>query len=185
MWMSDRPLTQQALATSLASLPSILPSATQIPFLRAFWLTMSREWTNIDVLRMEKFLLLTRRYLGASFQVLKEGEWKEERVKEMLGLLGEVPLNVGEMRIPNGLRYHVIDIYVDELEKMGILGEDAEVEEGLLEKMLEPLRTLAEGSPTKTVRSKAKEALGDERLPGNEKVEVEKDEEDEGWQGFD
>lgn len=147
---------------------------------------MSREWTNIDVLRMEKFLLVTRRYLGASFEVLKKGGWKEGEVEEMMGLLGEVPLNVGEMRIPNGLRYHVIDIYVDEVERVGVLSEgEDKVEEQLLEKLLKPLREIAEGSPTKTVRSKAKEALADERLPGNEKMEVEKDEEDEGWQGFD
>jgi ribosomal RNA-processing protein 1 len=180
MWMSDRPLTQQALATSLASLVSVLPPRTVIPFLRAYWQTMQREWTNIDVLRMEKFLLLTRRYLSASFEVLEKGGWKEGSVFEMLELLEEIPCNVGEIRIPNGLRYHVIDIYVDELERVGVLEEGSEAP---LDRLLEPLRKLAKESPTKPVRTKAKEALEDERLPGNEKPEVPKTDED-GWGGI-
>jgi len=39
--------------------------------------------------------------------------------------------------------------------------------------LLGPLRRLAEGCPVKAVRVKAREALADERLPGNEKVAVE------------
>ena len=187
MWMSDRPVTQQALANSLADLVSVLPSISQIPFLRAFWHTMQREWTNIDVLRMEKFLLLTRRYLGATFIVLREGKWEEGLVKEHLRLLEEVPLEVEDVRIPNGMRFHVIDIFVDELERVGTLeGEGGEQEKDNnvpLETLLEPLRKLAKTSPTKPVRTKAKEALADERLPGNEKPTAEVIEED-GWGGI-
>jgi ribosomal RNA-processing protein 1 len=183
MWMSDRARTQQALADSLADLVSVLPKGTVIPFLRAYWQTMQREWTNIDVLRMEKFLLLTRRYLGATFQVLQRGAWEEALVRQHTDLLEEIPCNVEDMRIPNGMRFHVIDIYVDELEKVGALETE---EERPLEVLLEPLRKLAKESPTKPVRTKAKGALADERLPGNEKPEEEgapKEDED-GWDGI-
>ena len=184
MWMSDRPLTQQALANSLADLVSVVPSASKIPFLRAFWQTMQREWTNIDVLRMEKFLLLTRRYLGATIKELKEGKWEVGLVKEHLALLEEVPCEIEDPRIPNGMRFHVIDIYVDELERAGALEKDGEEEGSVpLEMLLEPLRKLATSSPTKPVRKKAKEALADERLPGNEKPATEAVEED-GWGGI-
>ncbi|KAK2626610.1 hypothetical protein QTJ16_003785 [Diplocarpon rosae] len=185
MWMSDRPRTQQALANSLADLVSVLPSETIIPFLRAFWQTMQREWTNIDVLRMEKFLLLTRRYLGATFKAIEQRGWGEETVTEHLSLLMEVPCNVMEMRVPNGMRFHVIDIYVDELEKVRLLGEEGR--KATVERMLEPLRALAKGSPTKPVRIKAKEALEDERLPGNAKVDEKGEEgadEDDAWGGI-
>ncbi|KAH9218487.1 nucleolar protein,Nop52-domain-containing protein [Leptodontidium sp. 2 PMI_412] len=183
MWMSDRPRTQQALANSLADLVAVLPLASVIPFLRAFWQTMQREWTNIDVLRMEKFLLLARRYLGATFKVLKEGGWEEELVRSHVELLQEGPCNVEDVRVPNGMRFHVIDIYVDELERVGLLQEEGRDE--ILERVLVPLRALQKGSPTKPVRVKAKEALEDERLPGNEKVEGEEaSKEDDGWGGF-
>ncbi|RDL42243.1 Uncharacterized protein BP5553_02222 [Venustampulla echinocandica] len=168
LWMCDRPIPQQKLATALASLVSVLPAETVVPFLRAFWQTMQREWNLVDVLRMEKFLLLVRRYLCASFEVLKESGWDEGRIGEVLDVMAEVPLNVEDMRIPMGLRFHVIDIYVDELERAGALGNDEEEAKNVpLDVLLEPLRRLAAKSPTKTVRSKAKEALADERLPGN------------------
>ncbi|KAG9242622.1 hypothetical protein BJ878DRAFT_160351 [Calycina marina] len=181
MWMSDRPLTQQALATSLADLVAILPAENSIPFLRAFWQTMQREWTNIDVLRMEKFLLLTRRYLGATFKLLKKGKWEEGLIEEHFKMLGEGPCNVLDMTVPNGMRFHFIDIYVDELKKVGALENDGE--DVPLELLLKPIRALAKGNPTKPVRTKAKEALADERLPGNDKVE-DPPEEDDGWEGF-
>jgi ribosomal RNA-processing protein 1 len=183
MWMSDRPRTQQALASSLAELVLVLPSETIIPFLRAYWQTMQRDWANIDVLRMEKFLLLTRRYLGITFEVLKRGKWEEGLVKQHMDLLAEVPCNVDDIRVPNGMRYHVIDIYVDELERVGVLEEGSEAP---LEPLLVPLRTLAIESPTKPVRVKSKDALEDERLPGNEKTEEEKTENDDevGWSGI-
>ncbi|POS87138.1 hypothetical protein EPUL_001500 [Erysiphe pulchra] len=178
MWMSDRPLAQQALASSLAQLVFILPLENVIPFLRGFWQTMQREWTNIDVLRMEKFLLLTRRYLAASFEVLKKYKWKEELVQEMLLLLSEIPCNAVELRIPNGMRYHIIDIYVDELERLGFLEDESEAP---VEKLLEPLKNLAK-SPTKTVRLKAKETLEDKRLPKAKKEDESVDTEE--WEGF-
>ncbi|KAI9738937.1 MAG: hypothetical protein M1818_005251 [Claussenomyces sp. TS43310] len=180
MWMSDRPRTQQALANDLATLPSILPAETAVPFLRAFWQTMAREWTNIDVLRMEKFLLLTRRYLGAAFELMGERGWSDEAIDKHLSLLKEIPLNVLDVKIPNGMRYHVIDIYVDELQRAGAL----EAGNIPLEKLLEPLRTSAKESPTKDVRRKCKEALEDERLPGNEKQIQEKAVTEGEWEGI-
>ncbi|RKF60732.1 Ribosomal RNA-processing protein 1-like protein [Erysiphe neolycopersici] len=178
MWMSDRPLAQQALASSFAQLIFILPLENVIPFLRGFWQTMQREWTNIDVLRMEKFLLLTRRYLAASFEVLKRYEWKEDLVQEMLLLLSEIPCNAVELRVPNGMRYHIIDIYVDELEQLGYLEDGSEAP---VEKLLEPLENLTR-SPTKTVRLKAKETLEDKRLPKSKKEDASIDTEE--WEGF-
>lgn len=168
LWMCDRPIPQQKLAAELASLVSVLPAETVVPFLRAFWQTMQREWNLIDVLRMEKFLLLVRRYVCASFEVLKESGWAESRIGEVMDVMREVPFNVEDVRIPMGLRFHVIDIYVDELERSGALGNDDKEDENVsFDALLEPLRELAAKSPTKTVRVKAKEALADERLPGN------------------
>lgn len=144
----------------------------------------------IDVLRMEKFLLLCRRYVAANFEGLKKGKWKEEDVLELLQVYEEVPLNVEDHRLPNGLRYHIIDVWVDEIERAGVLGMEEDERDGVLELLLRPLETLRKKSPTKTVREKAKEALADERLPGNAKVESEggKDEDEDGgevWGGFD
>ncbi len=119
--------------------------------------------------------------MGASFEMLKKAGWVEERVAEMMGLVEEVPFNVADNRVPNGIRFHVLDIWVDELERVGLLGEDGNA--NALERLLEPVRKLANESPTKAVRKKAKETLGEERLPGNEK-NAENEKEDNGWGGI-
>ncbi|TGO85083.1 hypothetical protein BPOR_0433g00040 [Botrytis porri] len=192
MWMCDRPLPQQSLANSLASLLSSLSPSTQAPFYTGFWEIMSKEWERIDVLRMEKFLLLVRRYLAAGFEVVVSGSsgsasaGKKSKTKgaknvvsdageQILEVLSSIPCGSGPdaQRTPNGMRFHVIDIWIDELEKLGVIDAAKESEESAerLEKLLEPLRELGKESINKTVRNKCKEALGDERLPGNERKE--------------
>lgn len=118
--MCDRPLPQQALCQDLADLVWILPEPAVIPWLRGFWATMAREWTTgIDVLRMEKFLLLVRRTLASSlvWMQLREPAKKtartrkraadgavasplvrfdDNRVEQMLGLLADWPFRPDE-----------------------------------------------------------------------------------------
>ncbi|APA06026.1 hypothetical protein SS1G_01551 [Sclerotinia sclerotiorum 1980 UF-70] len=212
MWMCDRPLPQQSLANSLASLLRTLPASKQAPFYTGFWNIMCKEWERIDVLRMEKFLLLVRRYLAAGFEVIvssAEGSGKKKAGAkksakgddgtggagaEVLSVLAEIPCGTGSdaQRTPNGMRFHVIDIWVDELEKLGLLDAAKESEEGAerLERLLEPLRKLGKESINKVVRNKVKEALGDERLLGNGKEEGAEedaemsDAEEDGWGGI-
>jgi hypothetical protein len=50
-WMSDRPRTQQRLANDLADLVAVCHDSNRVAFLRAFWATMAKNWTKIDVLR--------------------------------------------------------------------------------------------------------------------------------------
>ncbi|RAL65155.1 hypothetical protein DID88_001261 [Monilinia fructigena] len=112
----------------------------------------------------------------------------------VLAVLEDIPCGTGPdaQRTPNGMRFHVIDIWVDELEKLGIIDAAKESEESTqkLERLLEPLRKLGKESLNKVVRNKVKEALGDERLPGNQTVEgagedVElSDGEEDGWGGI-
>lgn len=86
LWMCDRPLPQQALAQDLADLTYVLPEGAVAAWLAAFWATMAREWTGIDVLRLDKFLMLVRRVLGASLAWMKvpedaEGAGQQKRKK--------------------------------------------------------------------------------------------------------
>jgi ribosomal RNA-processing protein 1 len=124
MWMCDRPLPQQQLAQDLADLMYAIPSDKRpdavVNWLRGFWGTMAREWTGIDVLRMDKFLLLVRRVLGGMLGWMREREaggaekeeakgtkrkaggkeskkekksrkWNKERVDAVVGILGDYP----------------------------------------------------------------------------------------------
>lgn len=102
-----------------------------------------------------------------------------------MNVLSTTPLNPKEKRIPNGIRFHVIDIYIDELEKVD---EETDAEMPV-ETLLEPLRAVVRESPTKIVRNKVKEALEDDRVKTWLGEEVEEDgEKEEGideWGGID
>ena len=160
MWHSDKPLTQQRLARDLADLLTIVKGhANFLGFVSAFWKTIAREWSGIDALRMDKFLYLVRCYVSKGFECVKKREWEDvEMLEAYLDILASVPLNVADLKIPNGVRYHVVDIYVDELEKVN------KERNAPLEKILAPMRELGEKSVTKAVRLRAQGALKDERL---------------------
>ncbi|KAF9740600.1 hypothetical protein PMIN03_002726 [Paraphaeosphaeria minitans] len=190
LWMQDKPTQQQALSRSLASLPSSLKAPVVLPFLRAFWATIAREWTNIEALRLDKYLYLIRQYVSASFRFLAANSWRnEEGVKQHGEIMVEFPLNAQDTKIPNGLRFHVLDVWVDELEKVD--AEWSESKREVLEALCSPVEALAKEGRLKVVRNAAKETLGDERLrawrglegEGGKDADMEEEEEEE-WGGI-
>ena len=223
--MCDRPIPQQNLCAELAGLVCVLPCDAVVPWLRGFWATMAREWTGIDVLRMEKFLLLVRRVLGASFQWMKSGSgngsssqkarpWDAERVSGVLGLLKEWPFAVEEeaqledsasdeqralapQTIPAGLKIHVLDIWVDEAEKVGMLDENDDEATRILSQVVGYVDILEQRTTSPGVRIRSKESLADDRLQGNDKgrrettnsttsgAKTEDDGDGGSWDGFD
>ncbi|KAJ6785614.1 hypothetical protein PWT90_00487 [Aphanocladium album] len=195
LWMTDRPKPQQALAADLASLLFSLRARCAGPWLRAFWHVLGAQWTSIEALRLDKFLLLVRRVFAAmvKYAVEQGGEAKTTVVdvcREYVfdGEGGSSGLGV----LPLGLKLHVLDLWVDELDKAGVLGDDKQepfVKE--LGDMVEALRR----NGTKVVRERAKESYDDERLPwatkaesmdeDEEEEEEEEEEDEEGWGGID
>ncbi len=247
LWMADRAPAQQRLCDELAGLPRAvgLPDAAIAAWLRAFWATMARQWTTgIDVLRMDKFLLLVRRVLGAQLvwmagDLEKKADVPSSEAERLgLGILANWPFNAdaealldetspsssigssdergkgdsknGEekdietaaerprkrsrksvrrsagdvqptVHIPVGLTLHVVDIWVDEAEKAGLLKqgktsseaprEDQEDATGASETLTQRINamvtTLAAKTMAPAVRKRAREALEDERLPWN------------------
>lgn len=77
-----------------------------------------------------------------------------------MDVLANVPMNPTDAKVPDGLRYHLIDIYVDELDNVN---SDRESKMPL-EIVLEPVRSLGRQSPNKIVRKRVKELLEDPRL---------------------
>ncbi|KAL3463324.1 nucleolar protein,Nop52-domain-containing protein [Aspergillus heterothallicus] len=269
---SDRPLTQQALARNLSySLIPTLPRSTVHRFLRAFWITIGREFHSIDRLRLDKYLLLIRSYVGVAFQIfLKDnrsssqqakggddaGSKKRKReesakdkkrskskskngkrsaqvdddgdedkteesqqqtpagsdwsdLKSYIEILSEGPLNplnfdpsqpaldekngiIPMPHGPDGLRYHLLDIWIDELEKVLEFDEQGKpLGEVPIDLLLEPVEKLKKEGLHKPVRTRAAETLGDERLVQwgfREGVVVNQDEDEESseeeWGGF-
>ena len=68
---------------------------------------------------------------------------------------GASVLDGNDEKVPDGLRYHVLDVWVD-----GLLECDEFVNKGLLE----PVQRVTKEGKTKTLRTRAKGVLEDERL---------------------
>lgn len=162
MWHSDRPRAQQTLARDLAALTHVLKDdETTEKWLRAFWETMAREWPGIPALRMDKFLYLCRCYVGAGLEWARSSGWDEERVERLVDVVRDVPLSTEEERreMTNGLRFHVLDIWADQLEECREDGVDMP-----LKQLMEPVKRLREKTQDKAVRNRAMETLKDKRL---------------------
>ena len=256
-------------------------------FLRAFWITIGREFHSIDRLRLDKYMFLIRCYVGVAFEVFLKGKQdvdgsgsgkkrkREEAAssstkggkrskgkKQVEGqrsdaetadedddddtddtesskwsdlaayitVLEEGPLNplnfdpdqpsavnektdyVPMPHGPDGLRYHIMDLWLDELEKVLEFededgdgdGDEADGNPGPkfasrkikgdvpMDLLLRPLETLRAKGLHKPVRTRAGQALDDDRLvqwgvkepetPDEEEDEDDEDEEE--WGGF-
>lgn len=199
--MTDRPKPQQALAADLASLLFALPPRCAATWLSAFWHVLGAQWTSIEALRLDKFLLLVRRVFAAMLQFATDEDNKTKKgdaVKRQQVILdvckeyvfdGENgPSGLGIL--PLGLRLHVLDLWVDELDKAALLEDDAHKD--LVQAMGDMVQALVRNG-VKPVRERAKESYEDERLPWGTKAAEEdmeedgdnvEEEEEDGWGGI-
>ena len=116
---------------------------------------------------MNKFLLLVRLYFRVSVKYFMQRGWSATTnltnaspLSSYIEVLAEVPLNPTDAKIPDGLRYHMIDIYVDELDGM----DPDRGSEMPLEVLLRPIRLLGRQSNNRIIRKRVKEMLEDPRL---------------------
>ena len=157
MWHSDRPQTQQRLAISLAELVGSLRSALFVPFVGAFWTTLISNFHLIDSFRLDKFLLLMRNYVNAAFSYLKRHSWPTNLTSDYLQIIEEI-LMESQGKVGDGLRYHILDVWVDELDKVDL------ERKAPLEDILSIISKTKASGRTKTLRVRADDVLADKRL---------------------
>ncbi|OWB83107.1 hypothetical protein B5S33_g1736 [[Candida] boidinii] len=128
MWFSDRPRPQQRIANLLASLFSeTIPADNFSMFVKAFWEIVAKEWPEIDQWRVDKFLMMMRYVVRECFKKLQDNEWSLELTEDYLNILSEGILS-GNIKYPAGVVYHIIDVYIDELERV-VFGDQEEEDE--------------------------------------------------------
>ncbi|KAF9209346.1 hypothetical protein BGZ49_005040 [Haplosporangium sp. Z 27] len=127
VWMSDKPIVQQQLSETLSSLIIRVPREGVMDFIATFWETMCAEWHGIDRLRLDKFYFLLRRFLSYSFRMLKENEWDLDTIEEFSNVMINGPLNAKSTKVPDSIRFHLIEIYLEELEKIVDVAHSEEV----------------------------------------------------------
>lgn len=134
MWFSDRPRPQQRLADQLGGLfLEAVPTGVFVEFVEAFWTVMAHEWAGIDQWRMDKFYMLLRRVVRHCFLRLQKEEWDGELVDKYIGVLSRGPLS-GDLKVAMAIPYHVMDVWMDELERVVYVGID-DAAEGAEEEM--------------------------------------------------
>lgn len=104
----------------------------------------------------------------------------------MQGPVGPLSRGVGdEAKVPDGLRYHVLDVWVEEL--VPVLEETEE--NGAGEVLMDAIKRLGREGRGKALRKRAKEALGEwEKWKDNEETAETKidgsEPSDDEWTGF-
>ncbi|KFW08358.1 Ribosomal RNA processing protein 1 B, partial [Eurypyga helias] len=147
MWMQDKPLLQEELAGNISQLIQVIHNTeARHLFIQTFWQTMNREWNGIDHLRLDKYYMLMRMILRQSFEVLKRNEWDESLIEPFLKLLMKEVMDPGS-NAPTGIKLHFIDIYLDELAKVG--AKELTADQNL--KFIEPFCKIAAKSKDRCV----------------------------------
>ncbi|CAN0529871.1 unnamed protein product [Rangifer tarandus platyrhynchus] len=147
MWVQEEPLLQEELANTISQLIHVVNnSEAQHLFIQTFWQTVNREWPGIDGLRLDKFHMLIRLVLRQSFEVLKRNGWEESRIKHFLDVLMKEVLHP-ESQSPKGVKFHFINIYLDELSRVG--GKELLADQNL--KFIDPFCKIAAKSRDQTL----------------------------------
>jgi len=137
-WMSDKPLIQEELAETIGHLIHCFPGENALVFIECGLITEGREWVGIDQWRMDKFMMLTRRFLRQAFNFLSKDNW--EKVNNMIDIFSSSVISNPTATL--GFRLHFTDVYLEEVAKAG--GE--EFGGDIILRLIEPFaKELAEG----------------------------------------
>lgn len=124
-------------------------------FIRTFFRTVRREWGNMDKYRVDKFYTLIRLYMHEVFKYMALRHWNLGIIRLFNDCIFEEILN----KTPNGLRYHLIDLALEELAKVNAVAPMQLTEATFLD-TLEPYFAMAQtGAGDDTVQARVVERV--------------------------
>eukprot|EP00562_Extubocellulus_spinifer_P001435 CAMPEP_0178485580 /NCGR_PEP_ID=MMETSP0696-20121128/8347_1 /TAXON_ID=265572 /ORGANISM="Extubocellulus spinifer, Strain CCMP396" /LENGTH=717 /DNA_ID=CAMNT_0020113181 /DNA_START=215 /DNA_END=2368 /DNA_ORIENTATION=- len=147
-------------------------------YVRTFFRTMRREWGNVDKHRVDKFYAAMRLVLAEVYKYMAKRHWNLGIIRLFNDTLFEEVLS----QIPNGLRFHLIDISLSELAKAN-KDADLPLTEATFLDCLEPYFALAQTADDKIVQKRVVENvltkfLSEYSVVSDNALEKEDDEED-------
>jgi len=118
MWHSDKQPVQEALAGTMVDLLNYCSSSLPytLLFSRAFFRTLSREWTGLDQYRTSKYMRWVRVFYRKLLSIFTAKK-SLPALFDCLGEAGQGPLDheTGQtLNTPLGIRLHMIDLFIDE-----------------------------------------------------------------------
>lgn len=109
-------------------------------FVRCWLRTIVREWTKMDKYRIDKFYTLLRDLVHVVYKYMAQRHWNLGMVRLFNDVIFEEVLS----QTPNGVRYHLIDVCVEELAKVAQLMGSPIVTEAVFLDVMEPFFALAQ-----------------------------------------
>eukprot|EP00656_Telonema_subtile_P049269 TRINITY_DN6081_c0_g1_i1.p1 TRINITY_DN6081_c0_g1~~TRINITY_DN6081_c0_g1_i1.p1 ORF type:complete len:409 (+),score=186.47 TRINITY_DN6081_c0_g1_i1:129-1355(+) len=140
-WMSDKRPVQRELAENIASLVASCHQNSRLAFIKGFFVTMLREWSGIDRLRLDKYFVLLEVFLEASFAALHGLDWDEEVVDTFVADMEQSVLSPKET---GGMSMFVMKKWLPKLR-----AASSEVPMEALGKLLEPFLGIVAASHDK------------------------------------
>ncbi|KAL8460179.1 hypothetical protein ACS0TY_031908 [Phlomoides rotata] len=165
LWHSDKTPNQVALIDRLTSLFLSLHNALSVEFFRGFLVTLRREWPGIDRLRLDKFYLLIRRFMKALFEVMRLRKWDVDVLGEYFGVLERDGFLAEDKLRGNGVNYHVVSVFLEELKGVGF-----PVRKEVVDVILGPFFAVLMKSQDKILMGKVKSCVFDELLKAGEEL---------------
>ncbi|XP_022768608.1 ribosomal RNA processing protein 1 homolog [Durio zibethinus] len=132
VWHADKLPAQSDLIEKLSSVLPKLEQGLSLHYFSVFLLTMRREWTGIDKLRLDKFYLLIRRFLNCFFVMLKRWSWDLDFTRRSIRVLVDGTFLADDKFRGNGVNYHIASVFLEELRPF------LPVKREVLEVLLEP-----------------------------------------------
>ncbi|MBA0838561.1 hypothetical protein Goarm_004370 [Gossypium armourianum] len=115
VWHADKLPAQTDLINKLSSVLPKLEPGLSLQYFSVFLLTMRREWTGIDKLRLDKFYLLIRRFLNCFFVMLKKSSWDLDFMRRSIRVLVDGTFIADDKFQGNGVNYHIASIFLEEI----------------------------------------------------------------------
>ncbi|XWS14824.1 hypothetical protein CRYUN_Cryun35bG0041800 [Craigia yunnanensis] len=131
VWHADKLPAQSDLIEMLSSILPKLEPGLSLQYFSVFLLTMRREWTGIDKLRLDKFYILIRRFLNCFFVMLKKWSWDLDFTRRSIRVLVDGTFLADDKFPGNGVNYHIASVFIEEIRPF--LPVKKEVVEVLLE----------------------------------------------------
>uniref|UniRef100_A0A383VAX4 Uncharacterized protein n=1 Tax=Tetradesmus obliquus TaxID=3088 RepID=A0A383VAX4_TETOB len=160
-WHSDKAPVQAELAERLAGLLQQMRPAMAQLYWAGLLATLRREWFAMDRHRLDKFLMLTRKFVAALLARLADGQWDPAAISS---LTLQLPLQ--QQLIPPssskslGLSYHLADVWLQELKRLPAQQQQALSQQALLQ-LLEPFVAVLEAAGEQPLLARIKEAVFD------------------------
>ncbi|KAK6944560.1 Ribosomal RNA processing protein 1-like [Dillenia turbinata] len=115
VWHADKPLVQSDLIDRLSSFLLTLDLPLSLHYFSTFLLTLRREWSGIDFLRLDKFYLLIRRFFRNFFILLKKNSWDLELSRRFVSILEEKAFFAEDKFTGDGVNYQIATVFLDEI----------------------------------------------------------------------